>query len=202
MSKIYAVRKGRKTGLFNTWAECENQVKGFSGAEFKSFTSKIDAEDYLNLKSGNKEHVCSNSNEFKKDIMHAWVDGSFNLKNKEYGAGALILFNGIEKEIKAKGNDTELSKMRNVAGEILASELAMEYAVSKNVKNLVIYHDYIGIEKWCTGEWKTNKSGTIEYKEKCKNYLKKLNIEFVKVKAHSGDKNNEIADKLAKESLL
>ncbi|CAF30393.1 viroplasmin family protein [Methanococcus maripaludis] len=201
MSKIYAVRKGRKMGLFNTWAECENQVKGFSGAEFKSFKSKIDAEDYLNLKSGQNQNNIK-SDEFKKDVMHAWVDGSFNLKNKEYGAGALILFNGIEKEIKAKGNDTELSKMRNVAGEILASELAMEYAVSKNVKNLVIYHDYIGIEKWCTGEWKTNKSGTIEYIEKCINYLKKLNIEFVKVKAHSGDKNNEIADKLAKESLL
>ncbi|MBM7408863.1 viroplasmin family protein [Methanococcus maripaludis] len=202
MSKIYAVRKGRKTGLFNTWAECESQVKGFSGAEFKSFASKMDAEDYLNLKSGHKKQVCPNSNEFKKDIMHAWVDGSFNLKNKEYGAGALIVFNDIKKEIKAKGNDKELSKMRNVAGEILASELAMEYAVSKNVKNLVIYHDYMGIEKWCTGEWKTNKSGTIEYKEKCKNYIKRLNIEFVKVKAHSGDKNNEIADKLAKESLL
>ncbi|AVB75578.1 ribonuclease H1 domain-containing protein [Methanococcus maripaludis] len=201
MSKIYAVRKGRKTGLFDTWAECENQVKGFSGAEFKSFTSKIDAEAYLNLKSEQRQNNIK-SDEFKKDVMHAWVDGSFNLKNKEYGAGALIIFNGIKKEIKAKGNDTELSKMRNVAGEILASELAMEYAVSKNVKNLVIYHDYLGIEKWCTGEWKTNKSGTIEYKEKCKNYLKKLNIEFVKVKAHSGDKNNEIADKLAKESLL
>ncbi|MBA2853893.1 viroplasmin family protein [Methanococcus maripaludis] len=201
MSKIYAVRKGRKTGLFDTWAECENQVKGFSGAEFKSFTSKIDAEAYLNLKSGQKQNNIK-SDEFKKDVMHAWVDGSFNLKNNEYGAGALIIFNGIKKEIKSKGNDTELSKMRNVAGEILASELAMEYAVSKNVKNLIIYHDYLGIEKWCTGEWKTNKSGTIDYKEKCKNYLKKLNIEFVKVKAHSGDENNEIADKLAKEALL
>uniref|UniRef100_A9ABA8 Ribonuclease H n=1 Tax=Methanococcus maripaludis (strain C6 / ATCC BAA-1332) TaxID=444158 RepID=A9ABA8_METM6 len=201
MSKIYAVRKGRKTGLFETWAECESQVKGFSGAEFKSFTSKKDAKDYLNQKTGQKQNSVK-SNEFKKDVMYAWVDGSFNLKNKEYGAGALVIFNGIEKEIKAKGNDEDLSKMRNVAGEILASELAMDYAVSKNVKNLVIYHDYLGIEKWCTGEWKTNKAGTIEYKEKCKNYLKRLNIEFVKVKAHSGDKNNEIADKLAKESLI
>ena len=52
-----------------------------------------------------------------RSYYDAWVDGSFNLKNKEYGAGALILFNGIEKEIKAKGNDKELSEMRNVAGE-------------------------------------------------------------------------------------
>ena len=35
--KYYAVRTGRKTGVFMTWAECQKQVMGFSGAEFKSF---------------------------------------------------------------------------------------------------------------------------------------------------------------------
>ena len=30
--KYYAVRKGRKTGVFATWAECQKQVTGFSGA--------------------------------------------------------------------------------------------------------------------------------------------------------------------------
>ena len=37
--KYYAVRSGRKTGVFLSWAECEEQVKGFSGAEYKSFTN-------------------------------------------------------------------------------------------------------------------------------------------------------------------
>ena len=32
--KIYAVRKGHKTGLFATWAECQKAVSGYSGAEF------------------------------------------------------------------------------------------------------------------------------------------------------------------------
>ena len=31
--KIYAVRKGHKTGLFNTWAECQKATAGYSGAE-------------------------------------------------------------------------------------------------------------------------------------------------------------------------
>lgn len=35
--KIYAVRKGRQTGLFYTWVDCEAQIKGFKGAEYKSF---------------------------------------------------------------------------------------------------------------------------------------------------------------------
>ena len=29
--KIYAVRKGHKTGLFATWAECQKAVSGYSG---------------------------------------------------------------------------------------------------------------------------------------------------------------------------
>ena len=38
MRKIYAVRQGRQTGLFNTWAACEAQVKGYAGARYKGFT--------------------------------------------------------------------------------------------------------------------------------------------------------------------
>ncbi|MCD8108786.1 MAG: RNase H1/viroplasmin domain-containing protein [Clostridiales bacterium] len=45
--KFYAVKKGRKTGIFLSWAECERQVKGFPKAEYKSFTVREDAENYL-----------------------------------------------------------------------------------------------------------------------------------------------------------
>ena len=38
--KIYAVRKGHKTGLFATWAECQKAVSGYSGAEFRGFTER------------------------------------------------------------------------------------------------------------------------------------------------------------------
>jgi ribonuclease HI len=42
--KYYVVWKGRKTGIFTLWAECEKQVKGFVGAEFKAFGSRLEAE--------------------------------------------------------------------------------------------------------------------------------------------------------------
>ncbi|KAI5928098.1 Caulimovirus viroplasmin-domain-containing protein [Camillea tinctor] len=40
---FYAVRVGRKTGIFDTWEECREQVTGFSRAQFKSFPSKEQA---------------------------------------------------------------------------------------------------------------------------------------------------------------
>ena len=42
--KYYVVWKGRKTGIFTSWAECEKQVKGFVGAEYKAFGSLKEAE--------------------------------------------------------------------------------------------------------------------------------------------------------------
>lgn len=41
--KYYVVWKGRETGVFDTWAECKEQVEGFVGAQYKSFASRSDA---------------------------------------------------------------------------------------------------------------------------------------------------------------
>ena len=91
--------------------------------------------------------------------------------------------------------------MRNVAGEIKASELAMQYALDNGYTSLSIYHDYQGIASWCLGEWKTNKAGTIAYKQFYDDIKDKLKVHFIKVKGHSGDEYNEIADRLAKKAL-
>lgn len=48
MTKFYAVKKGKTTGIFTDWATCQKAVSGFSGAMFKSFTDKRDAQNYLN----------------------------------------------------------------------------------------------------------------------------------------------------------
>eukprot|EP00934_Nitzschia_sp_Nitz4_P004842 Nitzschia sp. Nitz4//scaffold27_size158506//132088//133248//NITZ4_002620-RA/size158506-snap-gene-0.205-mRNA-1//1//CDS//3329545548//4832//frame0 len=45
--KYYAVAVGRKVGVFDTWDECKEQTNGFSGAVFKSFGSKGDAEGFV-----------------------------------------------------------------------------------------------------------------------------------------------------------
>ncbi|MCE9644835.1 MAG: ribonuclease H family protein [Chloroflexi bacterium] len=42
--KYYVVWKGRRTGIFTAWAECEKQVKGFVGAQFKAFDTSKEAE--------------------------------------------------------------------------------------------------------------------------------------------------------------
>jgi hypothetical protein len=46
-TKYYAVRKGRKPGIYETWEECEQQTKGIT-SEFKSFGTFDEAVAYLN----------------------------------------------------------------------------------------------------------------------------------------------------------
>jgi ribonuclease H-related protein len=75
MSKYYAVKKGNETGIFRTWDECQKQVKGFSGAQFKSFVLKKDAEDYLKGTEKKQETL-------KEEGDFAYTDGSFKKEEK------------------------------------------------------------------------------------------------------------------------
>lgn len=59
MAKYYAVRKGRQTGIYMTWAEAEAQVKGFSGAEYKSFPTEAEACAYMNGENSVKKETAS-----------------------------------------------------------------------------------------------------------------------------------------------
>lgn len=193
--KFYAVKKGKCAGIYNTWDECKSQVNGFSGAEYKSFLTMDEAKEYV---YGKQEIVIRD----ESNLVEAYVDGSYEHCIREYGSGVVILKNGeVQKTYSEKGNEESLVTMRNVAGEIEAAKLAMSYCLDNNIENLVLYFDYEGIEKWCTGVWKTNKTGTIDYKKYYDSIKDKLNVKFVKVKAHSGDKYNEEADKLAKKAI-
>ncbi|HEM3649581.1 TPA: RNase H1/viroplasmin domain-containing protein [Streptococcus suis] len=56
--KYYAIKSGRKTGIFNSWTEAEGYVKGFPNAKYKSFTSIEEAEEYLgNLNNNDNTDV-------------------------------------------------------------------------------------------------------------------------------------------------
>ena len=195
-SKFYAVRKGRKTGVFHSWPECQDQIKGYSGAEYKSFKSEEEAKDYLaNAVQANEPAGTS------EDLAVAYVDGSYNLTTKEYSYGAVLQYKGKEYEYSEKGQDISLADMRNVAGEILGARKMMELCLEHGIPRLALYYDYEGIEKWCTGAWQAKKPGTIAYKKAYDLIKDRLYVEFHKVPAHTGIELNERVDRLAKKAL-
>ena len=136
-----------------------------------------------------------------KDCVKIYVDGSYNSATKEFSYGMVVLCGDGEEKYSGKSDDKELVSMRNVAGEIEGSMCAMRYCLEHQIERLELYYDYEGIEKWCTGAWKANKEGTIAYRDFYRQACKRLEVRFCKVKGHSGDTYNDLADSLAKQAV-
>ena len=199
--KYYAVQKGRSTGVFFSWEECQKQVSGFPGAIYKSFTTIEEAEAFAKGLSISEKKTDGELLASEAGTLVAYVDGSYNAENNQYSYGMVLLDGEQELKFNQFFIDEELATMRNVAGEIKGAEAAMRYAIEQGFRKLYIFHDYEGIAKWCLGEWKTNKEGTKAYKAYYDSIGDKLEVVFIKVAAHTGNKYNEMADKLAKEAL-
>ena len=196
--KFYAVRQGRKIGMFLTWDECKKQVMGYPGAIYKSFGTEEEAKEYLGIAVAVDD---MQGGDPSAGAVEIYVDGSYHAGTKEFSYGLVVLINGKEEKFSQKMSDPELAQMRNVAGEIKGSEAAMQYALDHKIPSIIIYHDYQGIASWCNGDWKANKAGTIAYRDFYRKAKERVHIEFRKVKGHSNDKYNDMVDELAKEAL-
>lgn len=205
--KYYAVKKGRVPGIYFSWEDCKKQIEGYSGAIYKSFQTIEEASDFIEganfiTKQKKEKAIIFTECLSSEDTMIAYVDGSYNVDTKEFSYGMVILYEGKELTFASKVDNPSLASMRNVAGEIKGAEMAMRYAIEKGCKKLIIYHDYEGIARWCLGDWKTNKEGTKAYKAYYDSIKDKLSVSFQKVKGHSGDKYNDMADELAKSAIF
>lgn len=195
LKKYYAVKKGLKPGIYESWPECKAQVHKVKGAVYKSFSKLEEAKEFIQL--SDKDEIPDNN---IKCPTYAYIDGSFNKKTKVYGYGGFLIHNNQKYIIQGSGNDTNLSEMRNVAGEIISCQEVIKKAIELGVKNIDIFYDYSGIENWATGKWKRNRKETKQYYDYIQNIKAKININFKKVKGHSCNEGNDEADKLAKQA--
>ena len=131
-----------------------------------------------------------------------YTDGACSGNPGPGGYGAILIYNGIEKEISGGEESTTNNRM-----EILAVLRALE--LLKEPCNVTIYSDsaYVvnTIEKRWLISWKNNnwiksdkkKVKNIELWEEMLKFLEIHNIKFVKVKGHSDNEYNNRCDRLA-----
>lgn len=196
-NKYYAIKKGKEVGVFEKpWDEVKGYVQGYQGAVYKGFTTLEDAESWYNDKPVVIEQ--------DEDTLIAYVDGSYNKETGEYGCGVVLIFPcGKENElISFSGNHEEAKGMWNVAGELSASMRAMKEAKSRGYSKLIIHHDYEGVAKYCTKEYRAKQEMTKAYVGWYERNIKEyVQVGFKWVKGHSNNEFNELADKLAKQSV-
>lgn len=201
-SKIYAVKKGLSTGLYNSWEDCKAVVEGFPGAEYKSFKSRQEAMQYLGM-------VCEDAKQIpKQDVpkegnLIAYVDGSYEHSLQKYAFGCVFLLpNGSVLTEKGSGNNPDSAKLRNVTGEMLGAMFAVKWAMKNGFQNIEICYDYEGIEKWVSGAWKSKTDLTMKYALAMRDWQNEIHMTFTKVEAHTNVYYNEMADNLAKSALV
>ncbi|MDS0525081.1 ribonuclease H family protein [Clostridium sp. SHJSY1] len=210
MAKYYSVYRGKSgvSKILTSWEECKEEVIGCKGAIYKSFKTESEAIEFLSLNSKGKcGDITLKSESEEKSIIDdsnlvIYVDGSFSLEKSNYSYGLVAIKDKeVVYEDNGVGEDQDAIALRNVAGEVLGASRAVEYAILKGYKEVTIVYDYQGIECWALGTWKRNKELTIAYHKLMQENMKKISIKFIKVKGHSGDKYNDIADQLAKKAL-
>lgn len=201
---------------FKTRAEAEEFVKGdgygtgsgtgagaASGSSAASSRSVVAPKGPLfhSVSDVTREDVLQELSEVETEAL-AYVDGSFNISTGVYGYGGVLLCrDGSIRPLQGHGRDETLRTMRNVAGEIHGSMAAIQAAADAGIASITIFYDYMGIEMWANGQWKTNKEGTRAYKAFIDTIRPRIEIRFQKVAAHTGVRFNELVDQLAKASV-
>ena len=202
--KFYGVRQGRTIGVFDSWDSCRKQVHKFPGAVYKAFPTREEALAFVSPAPQTQKSANSTLDGSSNRSTAIWVDGScFPQKDGtlRIGWGLLIKQNG-EEVYRAKGNDIpeEAANHRNVAGEIFGILKSLEWCKAQGITEATIFFDYQGLESWATGDWQAKLPFTQFYAKQIK--ASGVTIHWRKVKAHSGNPENEVVDQLAKEGAM
>jgi ribonuclease HI len=191
MVKYYAIKDDTKSEIVDSWDKCKSHLKNYNSPKYKSFKTKEEAEAYIN-------DIVRDDN---ITAPKAYIDGSYDNDTGCYSFGGILIIDGKEYPYKKKFEKDKYSDLRNVAGEIQGAGFIIAYCVKKGIKELHIFYDYLGIEKWFTHEWKANSKIAIEYQMLSDRVKDKIKVVFHKVKSHTNNYYNDYADKLAKDAL-
>ena len=149
--KFYVVWEGNNTGIFNSWSECQLQIKGYPGARYKSFKTKSEAEeafygDASNYIGQNKKSAKVISSEARKEIV--WesiaVDAACS------GNPGIMEYRGVD----TRNGDLEFFRQgpfrhgTNNIGEFLALVHGLAFLQKKGHPLLPIYSDSRTAMSW------------------------------------------------------
>jgi len=154
--KYYVVWKGRKTGIFTSWAECEKQVKGVVDAQFKAFDSEAEADAaFLARYDDYKGRVSSNGK--WKTVSVQPVMPSICVDAACSGSPGKVEYRGVNtqtgEQIFRAG---PYAQGTNNVGEFLAIVHALTWEAKHN-SHVTIYSDSENAISWViTGFCKTN----------------------------------------------
>ena len=203
----YAVVKGRRPGLYNTWqgeGGAQEQVQEFQGAVYKGFYDLDDALNYL------QEHgirVPEHANrapqpETDLDRVLIYTDGGAIGNPGPGGYGVVMSYKGKRKELSGGFRNTTNNRMELMAciHALKALKRESKATIFSDSKYVVDSINNGWAQRWRQNGWKTESKRTVENVDLWRHLLaliEKHDVEVVWVKGHGGKPENERCDQLA-----
>lgn len=154
--KYYVVWQGYKTGIFEDWTSCQSAVKGYSGAIFKSYPSRQEAEEVIELYKYNPElalleekktssttsPICLAYNPSPRPTIGIAVDGACS------GNPGLAEYRGVRIEDGVQLFSISPIMATNNIVEFLAIVHALAMCQREGVTDTTIYSDSLNAIQW------------------------------------------------------
>lgn len=211
--KFYAIAVGAEPGIYENWPKAHAQVKGFPGAKYKGFLTRLEAERWLDnpvhTPTARKTIAAKKISKAPADTsprageVTIYTDGGARFNPGPGGYGVVQIYNGETKELSGGFRHTTNNRMELMGCIVALREL--EY----RDKPVTIYSDsqYVvnGITKGWAKSWKkrgwikSNKQPAInpDLWAELLELIEGLNIIFRWVKGHAGHPQNERCDEMA-----
>lgn len=158
---FYAVRKGTRTGVVTSWAECQEMVKGVSGADFKGFNDEDQAIKYVKTGEISVKSGIVISKPSTGGLANVYARGTV----RDNGAYIGVVIEGCDKRYQFFGEIvvTDTVKSKGFVGELLAVLVATQLSLDLGFTQLNFVFAYDGVEKWFNGDWAARDSLAVGY---------------------------------------
>ncbi len=141
----------------------------------------------------------------KPKRVNIWTDGACSGNPGPGGWGAILVFNGVEKELSGGEQLTTNNRMELMAAISALEALTRPCAIDLHTDSKYVMDGVTGwIHNWKKRGWKTADKKpvkNVELWQRLDAARERHDIEWKWVKGHAGDEMNERADELARAGM-
>ena len=214
---FYAVANGKTTGIFHTWNECSDSIKGYKKAIYKKCDTNKEAEEFLRIHSSSISET-NTEKEITSFIpdYYVYTDGACSNNGKSNASAGIGVFFGendprnISKKIEGKqtNNTAELTALIEVYS-IIESDIQhhQKVAIVSDSKYAILCVTTYG-EKCQKKGWENIDIPNKELVQQAYEIYQRhsVNIQFIHIEAHTNKTDihslgNDSADKLANQAI-
>ncbi|MCB9081573.1 MAG: viroplasmin family protein [Lewinellaceae bacterium] len=145
--KFYVVWVGASPGIYDNWADCHAQVRGFPKARYQSFTSRMEAESAFRKGAPPVKPKTSPATPKAQSSSSGIIWASISVDAACSGNPGRLEYQGVETRTGKRLFHQAFPLGTNNIGEFLAIVHGLGY-LQKQGLNLPIYSDSVNAMKW------------------------------------------------------